>query len=221
MKKTLSALLLVGLTSCTLPPEITDLIHEKWGTGAYQLPEPGEPRPPLDTEEVYDDPENPDNPPVLSEPSDPPPVVVVEDETPVAPNPPVESVMPENPPIASPVEVCGDFRDGGWGSLWKPHSESTGTPVILMSEKGGMSVELEPLFWDRNGNQVTCAPRDDCTQKRSNEHNPDNDGTPRAHWWLFNSADWWAERAPITVRWYRGGELIDCRRVDDPRKRYD
>lgn len=218
MKKTLSALLLVGLTSCTLPPELTELIHERWGADAYQLPEPGQPRPPLDTEEVYDDPENPDNPPVISEPSDPIQEGVSEVQNPTAPDLPVEVIPPENPP----VEACEGFSDGGWGSLWKPHSESTGTPVILMVERDGMSVELEPLFWDKKGVQITCAPRDDCTQKRSNEHNPHQPGNvPRAHWWLFNSAEWWAERAPVTVRWYREGEVIDCRRVDDPRRRYD
>lgn len=120
-----------------------------------------------------------------------------------------------------PVKVvkCQDFKDGGWNALWKPHSESTGGPVILLPEKDGVTLDLEPLFYDRNGGAVTCG--GDCTTKRSNKHNANQDGTPRAHWWIKNSAGWWKQHAPLTIKWFRGAELIECRTVADPTKRVD
>ena len=92
----------------------------------------------------------------------------------------------------------------------------------MMVERNGMSVDLEPHFYDRTGDEITCAPSDDCTVKRSNEHNPHMPGNiPRAHWWLKNKADWWKAQAPIKVKWFKNGRVIDCRTVDDPTKRYD
>lgn len=102
-----------------------------------------------------------------------------------------------------------DFSDGGYGALWKPISESTGTVVILMPPEY-QNADVQIL--NRDGNPVASPIRRDCC-----EHNGG-----REHIYLDRSAGALAGAGtPLTVRFEFAGGVVDCREVENPQQRYD
>jgi hypothetical protein len=105
--------------------------------------------------------------------------------------------------------VTEDFVDGPLGALWKPHSEGTGTVVILMAaEYQQANVEVF-----NNVNEVVDGPliRSCC------EHN-----AGREHVYLTRTAESLAGAGtPLTVRFQFPDGFTDCRTVPDPTQRYD
>ncbi len=106
-------------------------------------------------------------------------------------------------------DFVGTFSDGGLGALWKPHSERTGTVVILMPpEYRNAGVEVLNTAGD-----VVDGPlvRDCCSH---------NGG--REHIYLTRSAgDLAGAGAPLTVRFEFPDGFVDCREVPNPQQRYD
>jgi hypothetical protein len=105
--------------------------------------------------------------------------------------------------------VVDDFVDGGSNALWKPHSERTGTVVILMPPQyRNAAVEVF-----NSSNEVVDGPliRDCCSH---------NGG--REHIYLTRSAgDLAGAGAPLTVRFTFSDGFVDCRTVPNPQQRYD
>ena len=110
---------------------------------------------------------------------------------------------------AGECSVVGDFVDGGNGALWKPHSERTGTVVILMpSDYRNADFELR----NSGGAVVDTAMIRDCC-----EHNGG-----REHFFLHRSAgDLAGAGAPLTAVFSFPDGFVDCRVVPDPNQRYD
>ena len=104
----------------------------------------------------------------------------------------------------------GTFVDGPFGgSLWKPHSERTGTVVILMPPQyasAGVSIVNT-----RNEEVTSPLIRDCCSH---------NGG--REHIYLANSAEsLLGVGTPLTVVFTFPDGFVDCRVVDVPTQRYD
>lgn len=102
-----------------------------------------------------------------------------------------------------------DFFDGGGGDLWKPVSESTGDPVILLPAEYWETTESIDVFGSQgefivNGTRRTCCPNDN-----------------RAHFDVPVSANELAPSRPITVRFNLRDGTRECRIVQDPRDRND
>lgn len=101
------------------------------------------------------------------------------------------------------------FVDGGLGALWKPHSEKTGTPAILMPPEY-RNAELE--VFNVHGEVVDGPIIRNCC-----EHNGG-----REHAWLSRSAESLAGAGiPLTVRYRFPDGFTDCRTVPNPTQRYD
>jgi len=106
-------------------------------------------------------------------------------------------------------DVVTDFFDGGGGSLWKPVSESTGRPVILLAASYWTATESIQVFGNSgdviaNGSFRTCCPNDN-----------------RAHFDIEDSANDLARDRPIVVRFNLKSGRKECRVVEDPRDRND
>lgn len=102
------------------------------------------------------------------------------------------------------------FVDGAnGGTLWKPHSERTGTPAILMPpEYQGASIGV----FNVRGEPVDGPIIRDCCS-----HNGGRD-----HTWLSRSAgDLAGAGVPLTVRYEFPNGFVDCLTVPDPTQRYD
>lgn len=106
-------------------------------------------------------------------------------------------------------DFVGTFQDGGLGALWKPHSERTGTVVVLMPpEYRNASVEVV----NSAGNVVDGPLVRDCCSH--------NGG--REHIYLTRTAgDLAGAGAPLTVRFEFPDGFVDCREVPNPQQRYD
>ena len=106
-------------------------------------------------------------------------------------------------------DVVGDFFDGGGGALWKPVSESTGEPVILLDAEYWTATDSIQVFGNSgrllaNGSFRTCCPNDN-----------------RAHFDISESANELAVDKPIVVRFNLKNGREECRVVEDPRDRND
>jgi len=106
-------------------------------------------------------------------------------------------------------DVVRDFFDGGGGDLWKPISESTGNPVILLPAEYWTNTESLQVFGADgsflvDGTFRTCCPNDN-----------------RAHFDVPRRASDLAQNRPITVRFNLRDGTKECREVEDPRDRND
>lgn len=103
-----------------------------------------------------------------------------------------------------------DFRDGRNGALWKPHSEGVpnGAPAILLDNMSYCGARMTIL--DRNGDRATGIQKNHCRCING----------CRPHWWAADTAGTLARKAPLTVKIEIDGRT-ECRRVPDPRQRYD
>jgi hypothetical protein len=105
--------------------------------------------------------------------------------------------------------VTQTFVDGGLGALWKPHSERTGTVVILMpAEYRNADVAVF-----NNAGQVVDGPliRDCCSHNGGREH----------VYLTRSSGDLAGAGVPLTVQFKFSDGFTDCRTVPDPNQRYD
>ncbi len=106
-------------------------------------------------------------------------------------------------------DVTDDFLDGPDGALWKPHSEATGTAVVLMPAQY-QEAEIDVL---NSRNEVVAGPimRNCCSHNGGREHA-----------WLDKTAESLAAAGPpLTVRFMFPNGFTDCRVVPDPTQRYD
>lgn len=105
--------------------------------------------------------------------------------------------------------TVGNFFDGGSGALWKPHSERTGTVVILMPpEYSQAGIQVLNVNGDVVANPLI---RDCCSH---------NGG--REHIYLDQSAGALAASGvPLTVRFEFPDGFVDCREVANPAVRND
>lgn len=103
----------------------------------------------------------------------------------------------------------GTFIDGALGALWKPHSERTGTVVVLMPPQyQGATFEV----LNSRGEFVDGALIRDCCSH--------NGG--REHIYLTRTAESLSGAGvPLTVRFGFPDGFVDCRVVDVPTQRYD
>lgn len=119
------------------------------------------------------------------------------------------NVLGTTPAGLAGCSIVDDFVDGGSGALWKPHSERTGTVVILMPPQyRDAGVEVV-----NSANQIVDGPliRDCCSH---------NGG--REHIYLTRTAgDLAGAGAPLTVRFTFSDGFVDCRSVPNPQQRYD
>jgi len=101
------------------------------------------------------------------------------------------------------------FSDGGGNALWKPHSERTGTVVILMPANY-RNADVQIL--NSSGQSVASPIIRDCC-----EHNGG-----REHVYLSQTSGALAGLgAPLTVVFSFADGFVDCRTVPDPNQRYD
>ncbi|MDC0358609.1 hypothetical protein OAO01_07315 [Oligoflexia bacterium] len=101
------------------------------------------------------------------------------------------------------------FSDGGGNNLWKPHSESTGTVVILMP---GNYRNADFSIVDSRGKSVASVLKRHCC-----EHNGGRD-----HVYLNRTASSLAgENLPLTVRYEFSASSVDCLQVKTPTWRLD
>jgi len=106
-------------------------------------------------------------------------------------------------------DVVTDFFDGGGGALWKPVSESTGRPVILLAAEYWTATDSIQVFGNSgdvlaNGTFRSCCPNDN-----------------RAHFDIPETANDLARDRPIVVRFNLKSGRKECRVVEDPRDRND
>lgn len=106
-------------------------------------------------------------------------------------------------------DIISDFRDGTNGALWKPVSESRGTPVILLPSRYWNSVEKINVY-GREGNYVTSGVHRSCCP---------NGG--RAHFDILQGASSLAQHNPLTVQLELKNGVKECRIVPDARSRHD
>ncbi len=101
------------------------------------------------------------------------------------------------------------FQDGTGNNLWKPHSESTGTVVILMPGSYGSA---SFAIYNANGEQAASVLKRHCC-----EHNGGRD-----HVYLSRNASGLArEPLPLTVTYDFGNGRVDCLEVSTPTIRLD
>lgn len=101
------------------------------------------------------------------------------------------------------------FNDGGGGRLWKPHSESTGTVVILMP---GEYRNADFSIYNASGDVAATIIRRHCC-----EHNGGRD-----HVYISRTASSLAgESLPLTVAYDFGNGRVDCLEVGSPTSRLD
>lgn len=101
------------------------------------------------------------------------------------------------------------FSDGGGGALWKPHSEGTGTVVVLMPPEY-QNAEVE-VFNNRNEVVATPLRRNCCSHNGGREH----------VYLTHTSGALAGVGTPLTVRFRFSDGFTDCRTVPDPNQRYD
>ena len=106
-------------------------------------------------------------------------------------------------------DIVSDFFDGGGGALWKPVSESTGNPVILLPASYWTSTQSIEVFgadgqFIVNGTFRTCCPNDN-----------------RAHFDIPRRASQLAANDPIIVRFNLKNGTKECRVVEDATQRND
>ncbi len=105
--------------------------------------------------------------------------------------------------------VTQTFVDGGLGALWKPHSERTGTVVILMPAEYR---NADVVVYNNSGD-VVDGPliRDCCSHNGGREH----------VYLTRSSGDLAGAGVPLTVQFTFSDGFSDCRTVPDPNQRYD
>lgn len=121
----------------------------------------------------------------------------------------VEQVVVEAP---KEEKICATKRQitGGGASeeLWKPHSERTGTVVVLMPQR---YKDAQFQLFDKNMSEIPkpVMLRDCC------DHNGG-----REHLYLNFSAQVLSYKKPLTMRFTLGG-FEDCFEIPNPEQRYD
>lgn len=106
-------------------------------------------------------------------------------------------------------DINSDFNDGKNGALWKPVSESRGTPVILLPSRYWNAVEKINVY-GREGNYITKGVHRSCCP---------NGG--RAHFDILQGASSLAQYNPLTVQLELKNGVKECRIVPDARSRHD
>jgi hypothetical protein len=119
------------------------------------------------------------------------------------------NVLGTTPGGALKCVPIGTFVDGGQGRLWKPVSESHGTPVTLMPARyGAASVGI----YNNRGELVDTPLRRNCC-----DHNGGRD-----HAYFSRTAtDLATTGVPLTVRYEFPDGSAECLTVDNPSLRYD
>jgi len=111
--------------------------------------------------------------------------------------------------INAECSMVSDFVDGAGNALWKPHSERTGTPVILMPPE--YSNAAFAVF--NSAGQIVATPviRDCCSHNGGREHiYLDRDAGSLA-----------GAGVPLLAKFAFADGFVDCRTVPDPNQRYD
>jgi len=120
------------------------------------------------------------------------------------------SVLPEIVVEDTKLSICErkhNMADGGGERLWKPHSERTGTVVILMPQRyKNASFQL----LDAGLNDVTSVAIRECCH-----HNGGRD-----HIYLNHTAANLEASKPLTLRFELGG-IEECFTVPEPSQRQD
>lgn len=105
--------------------------------------------------------------------------------------------------------VVKTFSDGHLGALWKPHSERTGTVVVLMPPE---YQSAEVAIYNSKGEVVSTPVLRNCC-----EHNGG-----REHVYFSSSAQsLLGASLPLTVRFEFADGFVDCRTVSNPVQRFD
>jgi hypothetical protein len=121
------------------------------------------------------------------------------------PSAPVPAPTPTNPGC----NIVGDFVDGGGGKLWKPESDNTHNPVILMPRS----------YWTRvTGIDVLNRDGVKILEGRNRVCCPNGN---RAHYDIPERAHVLDAQAPITIKFLFNDGSNECLSVPVPSRRYD
>ncbi len=123
------------------------------------------------------------------------------------------SISQTPPPAPTPsnpgCNIVGDFVDGGGGRLWKPESDNTGNPVILMPRSYWTRVTgIEVL--NRDGVKILSGRNRVCCPNGN-----------RAHYDIPERAHVLDAQAPITIKFLFNDGSNECLAVPTPSRRYD
>lgn len=105
-----------------------------------------------------------------------------------------------------------NFKDGNGGALWKPVSDNSGNPVILLPASYWTRIKKIEIFGIDGGvvKKILDGKKRRCCPNGN-----------RAHYDVPMRASKLARYKPITVRFTMNGGYKECRDVPDPRRRYD
>ena len=105
--------------------------------------------------------------------------------------------------------VVNTFSDGALGALWKPHSERTGTVVVLMPPN---YASAGVAIYNSRG-EVVDGPvlRNCCDHNGGREH----------VYFSRTASDLAGAGVPLTVKFEFPDGFADCRTVPNPNQRYD
>lgn len=117
---------------------------------------------------------------------------------------------------SKPAPDC-DREFGGNGELWKPHSESTGTVVILMP----IQYEDATVRVTSGGEEVATVIRESLRGGSDSKHPGQHPNGNRKHWWLSKKCGELELQKPIVVEFIKSDGSKECRVVPDPCQRYD